>query len=389
MKRSHSTPDASSTPPPCLFISDSESDSDLFWVTDFLVGDSLIYVELDGRKILLVSDLEHGRASKDARVDEVVSMSPFEERLRADGTAVTLAHIADLFLRERLRGAPSDVEFAVPSSFSHFHAKRLIELGYRLNPREAPFYRDRVVKTPAEIEAIAASQKAAEEAMAFVVETIRQSEIRDGLLWRGETPLTADWLRREAHKLLLELDCHAVNTIIAGGDQGCDPHQRGTGPLPAHRTIIIDIFPRSLATRYWGDISRTVVRGRVSAAVRKLYADVLAAQEHAIAALRDGVCGQAVHQSVLDLFASRGQVTESRNGTKVGFIHSTGHGVGLDIHEAPRIGRTKCEIRAGHTVTIEPGLYYPGVGAVRLEDLLVVEAGGARNLTSFPKDLAV
>lgn len=365
-----------------LLIADSECDADLYYATRFLVGDPLIYLEVNGKKTLLVSDLEYGRACREAQVDEVVSITPYEEQLRARGAPVRLTSILDIHLREA-----GVRDLVVPSNFALGYAERLREAGYRITCREKPFFPERMVKSPAEVAAIRKSQEAAEECMAFLVETIRKSDIRDRTLYYDGRPLEADWLRTEAHKQLLDRGLHALHTIIAGGDQGCDPHLRGTGPLPAHETIILDVFPRSLETRYWGDITRTVVRGRASKKVRKLYDDVLAAQEKAFSMLREGIDGQEVHQAVSDLLQSRGNETAERDGKKTGFIHSTGHGIGLDIHEPPKIGRVKSKIKAGEVVTIEPGLYYPGVGAVRIEDIVVVRKDGCENLTSFPKKL--
>ena len=121
------------------------------------------------------------------------------------------------------------------------------------------------------------------------------------------------------------------------------------------------------------------------AEARKLYQDVFAAQDWAIKELEDGACGKRIHQGIVELFEERGSRTEERDGSKVGFFHGTGHGVGLDIHENPRLGKVGHELKAGHVITIEPGLYYPGVGGVRIEDLLVVTEDGHHNLTSFPK----
>ncbi|MCH2365290.1 MAG: M24 family metallopeptidase, partial [Planctomycetes bacterium] len=146
-----------------------------------------------------------------------------------------------------------------------------------------------------------------------------------------------------------------------------------------------DIFPQSEETRYWGDMTRTVVRGKASDEARKLYQDVFDAQDGAIKQLRDGACGKEIHQGIVELFEARGNKTEERDGSKVGFFHGTGHGVGLDIHENPRLGKVGHELKTGHVITIEPGLYYPGVGGVRIEDLLVVTEDGHHNLTSFPK----
>ena len=368
-----------------LIINDSENDSDLFYATHFLVGDPMIYIEHGGRKILLVSDLEYGRAQDEADVDEIHATAPLEAKLRSDGKTPRLTSIADLFLRSQ-GGAQ---KLCVPASMPFGQARQLRELGYELDCREDPIFPETWLKKPEEVEHIANSQKAGEQAMDFVIETLRSSDISSGLLYHEGEVLTSEWLRREAHKLLLDADCQAVSTIIAAGDQCCDPHNRGSGPIPANQTIIIDIFPQSVVTRYWGDMTRTVVRGKASDEVKKLYQDVFDAQQGAIDSIRDGACGKQIHQDIVDLFEARGNKTEKRDGRMVGFFHGTGHGVGLDIHENPRLGRIGHELKTGHVITIEPGLYYPGTGGVRLEDLVVVTADGHRNLTSYPKELEI
>ena len=364
-----------------LVINDSKKDSDLFYATRFLVGDPLIYIEHGDRRFLLVSDLEYGRAEKEADVDEVVGTAELEAKLRGEGKAARLTSIADLFLQSR----GGTRKLSVPASMPYIQARQLGELGYELECREDPVHLDRWIKTPEEIEYIASSQRAGEEAMALVIETLRASEIREELLYHDGEVVTSERLRVMAQKLLLDRSCQAEDIIIAAGDQCCDPHNRGTGPIPANQTIIIDIFPQSAETRYWGDMTRTVVRGEASEEARKLYQDVFAAQDWAIKELEDGACGKRIHQGIVELFEERGSRTEERDGSKVGFFHGTGHGVGLDIHENPRLGKVGHELKAGHVITIEPGLYYPGVGGVRIEDLLVVTEDGHHNLTSFPK----
>jgi Xaa-Pro aminopeptidase len=183
----------------------------------------------------------------------------------------------------------------------------------------------------------------------------------------------------------MELDCVAQHTIVAGGDQACDPHHEGTGALPANRSIIFDVFPRSGRTRYFADMSRTVVRGKPSVELTRLYQAVKEAQEEAIGKIRDGADGSKIHQGICDRFESMGYRTGLVNGRMQGYFHGTGHGVGLDIHEPPRISRTGSILQEGEIVTVEPGLYYPGLGAVRIEDMVLVTRDGCRNLTNFPK----
>ena len=159
---------------------------------------------------------------------------------------------------------------------------------------------------------------------------------------------------------------------------------------PAHEPIILDIFPRSQKTGYFGDITRTVVRGRASETARKLYDTVWQAQKIAFKKARANVRTGDVHRAVQEFFAQSGYITGRRHGRMEGFFHGTGHGLGLEIHESPRLGANSTgKLRPGHVVTIEPGLYYPEIGGVRLEDVVLVTPNGSRNLTRFEKVLEI
>ncbi len=367
-----------------LIIADSEASADLYYRTRFLVTVTVIYLEIDGRKIFLLNDLEYGRGRSEARVDEIVSTTPYEEALRAAKEPARLTSVLDLYLKEK-----GIKQLTIPLSFPFGHAERLREKGYKLRLKDDPIFPSRTIKTAEEIHAIEETQRHAEAATDLAVSILKRSEIRGDWLFYEGRELTSEKLRLEIHKFLLERECQASNTIVAGGDQGADPHHRGSGPLPAHKTIILDIFPRSIRTRYWGDMTRTVVRGKASAAVKKLYKDVLDAQELAFSLIKDGAEGEKVHSEVAKLFKLRGNANEDVGIKKSGYIHSTGHGLGLDIHEWPKIGRVETQIKTGQVITVEPGLYYPGVGAVRLEDVVVVTETGCRNLNRYPKELEV
>ncbi|MDP2734779.1 MAG: M24 family metallopeptidase, partial [bacterium] len=162
-----------------------------------------------------------------------------------------------------------------------------------------------------------------------------------------------------------------------------------SGPIKSHTSIIFDIFPRSQKTGYFGDLSRTVVRGQASEQLKKAYVTVQAGQEVAFRMIRDGADGKEIHQKILALFEQRGFPTGKTNGRMQGFFHGTGHGLGLDIHEPPRIAASPATLRTGHVVTVEPGLYYLGMGGVRLEDVVVVTPKGNRNLTHYPQFLEI
>jgi Xaa-Pro aminopeptidase len=172
---------------------------------------------------------------------------------------------------------------------------------------------------------------------------------------------------------------------VAGGDQACDPHERGYGPLKANSLIILDIFPRVAATGYFGDLTRTVVRGRASEQQRRLWETVNAGQALALRKMKPGVDGLTLHNEIKKFFADQGYPTELRNGQNVGFFHGTGHGLGLEIHEHPRFQKTVFKV--GQVLTVEPGLYYPGLGGVRTEDVVAVTGKGIRMLSKFPNNL--
>lgn len=367
-----------------LVIASSDTDSNLYYATEYLTSDPYVFLRIAGKAIILAGELELGRARKQARVDRVVPTLPYDTRLREQGIAPRLTDYLDLYLRER-----GVEELEVPPSFPVGHAERLREKGYKLTVGEEPFFPERAVKRPAEIERIVAAQRAAEEALDRAIDLLARSRIDGETLRLDGDVLTAERVQRELRMLLLERGYLAAEVIVAGGEQGCDPHVRGSGPLPPHRTIIIDIFPRSIESRYWGDLTRTVVRGRAGEAVKKIYRDVEEAKSLALSLIRDGAEGSAIHQAVVACFQARGNSTGEVNGRMQGFIHGTGHGVGLDLHEPPRISKANSTLSAGNVVTVEPGLYYPGIGAVRLEDLVVVEAAGVRNLTRFPQQLEV
>ncbi len=364
-----------------LFIAASESDSNLFYATRFMAPDPFVYLELKGERVMVMSDLEVDRARHQATVDRVISYSEIERQAKAQGVSepgtVDVVHV--------LLKQAGATQILVPSTFPFLHAQRLQELGYTLRTKREPFYEQRVVKTAEEVRHIEAAQRATESAVAAAHDSLRRAEIRDNQLWLDGAVLTSERVKQLINVKLMECNCVAQHTIVAGGEQACDPHDEGSGPLPAHRSIIFDVFPRSAGSRYFADMSRTVIRGSVSPDLKRLYHTVKDAQEEAITKIRDGADGAKIHQGICERFEKAGYRTGPVNGRMQGYFHGTGHGVGLDIHEAPRISRTGSMLQEGHVVTVEPGLYYPGLGAVRIEDMVLVTKDGCRNLTNYPK----
>jgi Xaa-Pro aminopeptidase len=364
-----------------LIVAASERDANLYYATRFLAPDAFVFFQTAAQKVMLMSDLELDRAKAQAAVDLVLSYSAYEKTLKEQGMEEPKgADVLAAVLREF-----GITDLIVPTSFGVELADALRERGFRLSTRKEPFYPERAIKSPDEVHAIAATMRATEAALAQAIEVIRAADIHDGLLYYGGKPLTSEDIKKLINVKLMERDCIAQHTIVACGDDACDPHNEGSGPLRAHAAIVMDVFPKSSQTGYYADITRTVVKGTPSDALRRLYETVLEGQELGLRMVQAGASGKAIHAAIQQLFEHAGYQTGVIGGRMQGFFHSTGHGVGLEIHEPPSIGRRDDTLQPGHVVTVEPGLYYPGIGGVRIEDTVLVTEAGCENLTTFPK----
>ena len=367
-----------------LMVADSERDANMLYAARMFVPDPFIWFETRGKSYAVMSDLEIDRARKQAQVDRVLSLSHYQKQLKRAG--VKQRGFGDILNRVLHDFRVGGVE--VPTNFSIGLAKQLH--GVRVAVRPDPFFPEREIKKPAEIAGLVDAMRLAEEGMRAAVNILHLSRIgRRGFLYWRQKKLTAEDVQGVINATIAGLGGVASRTIVACGNQGCDPHEAGYGPLRAHTTIILDIFPRDMRTGYCGDITRTVVRGRATEAVRKLYAVVGRGQELALRKLRAGVNGSEVHGAIQELFVREGYKTGVVHGRMQGFFHGTGHGLGLEVHERPRVSVVSEKLRVGHVVTVEPGLYYWGVGGVRLEDVAVIQRTGARNLARFPKTLEI
>jgi Xaa-Pro aminopeptidase len=277
----------------------------------------------------------------------------------------------------------------VPRSFPLGLARELERRRVRLDLGPDPFWPERELKEPREVRAIGASLRAAEAGLLAGIEALRSCRIRNGWLKRDGRRFTAEDLRSAVNTRMMADGFVPAHTICAPGDQAVDPHEGGHGPIRAHQPVVMDIFPRSEATGYFGDLTRTVVRGRASFALHEIYAIVHEGVRLGHRMLRAGASGMTIHKAIQALFERQGYQTGLKDGRMQGFFHGTGHGLGLEIHEPPSIGKRPCTLRAGHVVTVEPGLYYLGLGGVRIEDVALVTATGSRCLTRVPKQLEI
>ena len=369
-----------------LIIADSEKNADLYYATRFLAPDPFIFAQAGGRRVVVMSDLELDRAKAQAKVDEVLSYAALSQAAKRRGIAEPkLADVVDELLKPH---AVKRIE--VPFDFGVAHADGLRRLSYTVEPVPEPFFPERMVKSEEEIARLTEALRITEEALASAIELVRNSEAKpDGVLWIGGKPLTAELLRTAMHLTMMQRGCVAQHTIVACGVQAVDPHNEGSGPLKAKEPIVMDVFPQHATSRYFADITRTVVRGKASEKVRRMFEAVKAGQELAFGMIKDGVDGSAVHNAILGSFERQGFKTGEQGGRMQGFFHGTGHGVGLEIHEPPRVSGKPDILKAGMVVTVEPGLYYLDAGGMRIEDMVVVTRDGCRVLTEAPKVLEV
>ncbi|HUL50957.1 MAG TPA: M24 family metallopeptidase, partial [Candidatus Nitrosotalea sp.] len=255
-----------------LMVADSERDADMLYAVRMFVPDPFIYVQLKGKCYVVMSDLEIDRARKQARHCRVLSWSHYRQKLKRSGVkSLGFAPVIRLLLREkRLK------RILVPASFPHGLARELRRLRIKVKVKEGQFFPQREFKTADEIKKISAALMMAEVGLAEGIQVLKNARIaRDGRLIYHNVPLTSEKLRAIIEIAIIQAGGLAAHTIVAGGKQGCDPHEQGHGVLRAHQPIIIDVFPRSQKTGYFGDITRTVVKGRASEAIRRLY-DVVA-----------------------------------------------------------------------------------------------------------------
>jgi len=251
------------------------------------------------------------------------------------------------------------------------------------------FEEERRAKTEAEADAVRTSQQAAQAAIDRVREVLRAAEVRDGMLYADGEPLTSARLIGVIDAELLLRGCGADGTIAAGGSGAADPHVSDSGHLPAGMGVIIDIFPFGKASRYFGDITRTFVVGEPGETWLRMYDAVKEAHQTALSMVRPGVKGRDIHRAVCQTLYDAGFAASMKGFERDGvpaMIHGTGHGVGLEVHEAPRVSDAESALRVGDVITIEPGLYSAEEGGVRLEDTVIVTEDGYRNLTDYPME---
>ena len=372
------------SPLPPLLYADTATSTDQLYFSRVGVHDPFISFGVRQKRITVQSALEFGRIRKAGTFDEVLKLEEWRtraEKRRPGRKAGPAEIIAELARAYRVRG------FRVPDDFPTGLYLKLRKLSVRVEPAGGPLFPEREFKTPAEAAAIREGNRLSAIGFTVTEKILRAARIKGrGLIYQGK-PLTSERLRYAIDSAIMAEGGRADDTIVAGGDQACDPHERGSGPIRPGELLIVDIFPRVVATGYFGDMTRTYLKGRASEAQRKLCTTVRAAHQAALDAIHADVNGRSVHQLVVDTFTAAGYETRHDKNGSVGFFHGTGHGLGLAVHEMPRIsGMISMPLKKGAVVTVEPGLYYPGLGGCRVEDVVQVTARGAKLLSSHSYD---
>ncbi|ATC62815.1 peptidase M24 [Nibricoccus aquaticus] len=370
-------------PTPAILLYADSHNADVLYFGRVHVPDAFIAIAHGKKKIAVINALEFGRVKKSSAFTDVLPLEKYlaAAREKAPGQKVGAAEVIALVAREF--GIKT---FVIPEDFPAGLANRLTGLDVTLELADGPIFPAREIKTSDEAAAIREGNRCSALGIAAAEAVLRASKIVSGKLHYRGASLTSERLKFAIETACLEAGALSIDTIAAGGDQACDPHDRGSGPLRAHELIIVDVFPRVQATGYHGDMTRTFLKGRASDAQRSLVAAVREAQKAALKKIRAGINGRTVHQQCLDVFAKRGYETKRTDHGSVGFFHGTGHGLGLAIHETPRVSTVDYKLKAGSVVTVEPGLYYPGLGGCRIEDVVQVTSTGAKLLSSAPYD---
>jgi len=370
------------------FIYDKpENCPDILYATDFAAPDAFIFFETRGKKYMVMSDLEFNRATKTAKVDRVLSLSKYAAKT-AKKLGVkppnSIQILQTIFKEYKI------TQLEVPPLMSCALVDALRDVKLKVKAGQSPFYPQRLIKNAGERKKIEAAQKIVFKAMGKAEETLRASKVKGGVLHFDGKVLTSEKLREIINiELLRNNFIVPEGTIVACGRDAMDPHNAGKGPIRPHESIVIDIFPKSMDTFFWGDATRTFCVGKAPEKLVKLYDTVKRGQEFAIKTASDGVLCRTIHDGIIKIFEEAGFKTGEINGSMQGFIHSTGHGIGLEIHEAPRIASNEQVLKAGMITSIEPGLYYKGLGGVRIEDLIHVTKNGCEIIAGYHKRLEI
>lgn len=367
-----------------LIYAASESCADLLYLGGIFVPDPFLAFVIQNKSYAIVNALEFTRVAHQSKFKKVLPYEPLLQAAQQYFKSLKKAYSRPALVTAYFAKQNKIRAFEIPYNFPAGLATELEDLGLQLHIGPSLFFEDRIIKTEYEAKQIQLANKACAAGFATAERILKESTIKKGYIFYQNKKLTSEVLRAAIDIACLEHGAVAHNTIVASGDQATEPHNIGSGPLHANSFIIVDIFPRLTASGYHGDMTRTFLKGCPSREQVDLIQTVLAAQKHALATLKAGVTGAEVHKQVVEYFSSKGYMTGQKNNNHYGFFHSTGHGLGLEVHELPGLSNTyTTPMKTGMVLTVEPGLYYKGLGGVRIEDVAIVTATGNKLLSKY------
>jgi Xaa-Pro aminopeptidase len=352
------------------------------------VMDPFLYGERDGVPFAAVSPLD--AATIAAARPDLRQLDTFELGLRDlidSGLTRDEALLEVRLLACREMGV---TRAAVPPTFPLATAEHLRAGGVQVIVDRERFAARRRNKTAAELRGIWRATKAAEAGLKATAQALREAETRAGTLYSGDEALTCERLRDLVRAAVESSGAALGDFIVSRGPQTATGHGPGSGPIAEGEVVIVDLWPQDRESACFSDIARTFVAGTPDPEIEAWHALVVEARDRAIASVRPGVSGRDLWNQACDLFESEGFPTQRKPGNAVmeGFPTALGHGVGLEVHEGPGLGRSGTELRAGDVITIEPFLCRPDLGGVQVEDILLVTADGAEVISSLPTGLA-
>jgi Xaa-Pro aminopeptidase len=372
---------------PVLLFGETYHHPNILYRTGFLCPDPVVVVDNGGHDtVLWTSPLEEGRAHKESTAGTVRSTAGLDiPSTPAGGNEFNgWANLVTAVCREHGLSAVD-----VDADFPTVLADHLRQHDVDVRPRTDIYQYRRRIKTATEVEYITATENAGMAALQKAIDVIAAAEIRDGLLYHEGRKLTSKDLIYAVESDLLDNGNSTEDSICCGGPESADPHRTSSDVIRAGLPIVLDIYPFDKHTRYWGDMTRTVARGTPPPEVDRMWDAVLEAQQAGLDAVKPGANGRDVHFACCEVFKQHGYGSLAKPYRDIQsdarFIHGTGHGLGLEIHEFPRISEADVVLEVGDVITVEPGLYDPRLGGIRIEDLVVVTETGCRNLTTLPK----
>lgn len=371
-----------------LIYGSSTQCADLLYATKFSATDPFFYIETGKKKYIVVSSLEYERAQIECKNNVVV--------LDRDELLPDFQHkTPEKLLSKIIERFPcktwilhKDFPYSLGSYTSNLLAKnRLLSIS---KTEFGSFLIKRRRKNKYELGQIKKTLSLAEKAMLRAEMILRNSKVNNHseLIYQGKK-LTSEFIKSQINIEIIKGGGHTNGTIVASGKQTAIPHNTGTGVIKSNVPIIIDIFPRLEKTGYWGDITRTFVKGEAPEIVKKAYLAVKKARGFAKSKVAGGIIPDKIHKATISLLDRYGFKTGKKNGKYFGFFHGLGHGVGLEIHELPRLAPSvTTPLLPGDLFTIEPGVYYPEWGGIRLEDMVYLDSkSNPQFLTSYPDNL--